>query len=274
MKRNLIIVGLLAIGSTTAQIPIGGGISGGGGSPSANVLSGGIATLPAASVVGRLFIPTDSYYQFLRDNGSSWQYFINGKPVTPPVSGNFSWANQNTSTATTQTNGASVLGFACNGATLNLSMWFFAAPATPYTRTFRIKPDVNWGVSTTVVGIGFMESATGKISQLILQGGTTGGGFTVYNFTNFTTFSASPPGNNAFGVVNTAFAGNDGIILQVGDNGTNLTYSWSQDGVNFWTGSTVARNSFFTTAPDRVGVIGNCQLASGGPMNVTLISVD
>jgi hypothetical protein len=54
----------------------------GGSSPSSFNLSGTLASLPAAGTAGRIFIPTDSLFDILRDNGSSWNYFIQGRQLT------------------------------------------------------------------------------------------------------------------------------------------------------------------------------------------------
>jgi hypothetical protein len=61
---------------------------------------GTYAALPAAGTPGRLYLPTDRIYTY-RDNGSSWDTFFMGRPVTPPPSqATFTWVNQGTATAT------------------------------------------------------------------------------------------------------------------------------------------------------------------------------
>jgi hypothetical protein len=236
--------------------------------------TGAIASRPASSLAGNLYFPTDSYYTVLRDNGSTWDYFLYGQKLTPPVAGNFTFANQLSTTATAQTNGAITLAYPASGTTSgdNLSFYYFAAPGTPYTKTFRFIPAWNTidASRNERTGVCFEESSTGKV--IIFDVGVSTTPFMEVNkYTNFSTFSAvytqvaaSPPNWIRL------------ISLRVSDDGTNLTWQWSSDGQNFLRFDQRARNDFFTTGPDRVGACLQSINNSGafGTTYMTLVSVE
>ncbi len=67
--------------------------------PSTMILTGAYASLPAAGTPGRLYLPTDSLYDHLYDNGASWDHFVGPWKCMPPVLGDFTWVNQETATA-------------------------------------------------------------------------------------------------------------------------------------------------------------------------------
>lgn len=228
---------------------------------------GPIASLPAASKLGNLYLPTDSVYEYLFDTGTAWDYHYRGLKVTPPVSGNFAWNNQGSSTATVQTNGAIILSSPSNGAANNIRIYEMAAPATPWTKTFRFTAAFT-SQNFSTAGVSLRESATGKVIEFAFEMDGSLNFVKILNFTNVTTFSAS--------ATQAAFGSPANACFKVGDDGTNLTYSFSHDnGVSFVQLAQTARGAFFTTAPDHVGVCLNpfCNSYSAS-VGLTLVSVD
>lgn len=221
---------------------------------------GTIASLPAAGTNGHLYIPTDSYYSLLFDNGSAWKYFgPDNQEITPPSNGSFSWVNQGSASVSAQTNGAIVM--TAPGQTGdNIRAYLLSAPGTPYAKTFRVKLTQVSGANT-FGGVGFYESSSGKFVFLAI----VNGGLSVFNFTNSTTFSAVDK--------NLCTDAGTYLILKLGDDGTNLTYSFSYDGINFVSYSTT-RTHFFTTAPDKLGLLLDPNNSSTFSEILTLISVD
>jgi hypothetical protein len=242
------------------------GTSGGGGS---TITSGAIASRPAAGTAGAVYLPTDSFYDSLFDTGAAWQYYVRGRQVTPPVNANFTWSNQGSSTITAQTNGAITMSVPA-AATDSLHYYYIATPATPYTKTFRFQTTF-YNVANIFSGVCFSESSSGKLICLYLGNGSNYA-INVARWTNTTTFSA----NSLFGPNGlTGLSGSGApIAFRLGDTGTNLTYEISGDNGGSWiTLFTEARGSFFTTAPDRVGIaIDNNN--STYTATQTLISVD
>jgi hypothetical protein len=122
------------------------------------------------------------------------------------------------------------------------------APPTPYTFTAFLTLIVGNGA----VGIGW-ESNAGAF-QVIHE--SFAGGLQVNNYTNATTFGA----NQATAV---DFGGTGGSIqflwLQIHDDGTNVSFKFSTDGVNFTSLYTVAKSSgaLGTSGYNRPGIFFN-----------------
>ena len=217
--------------------------------------TGAIASLPGAGSTGRVYFPTDSLYEILRDNGSGWDYFYRGQKVTPPNNASFATNNACTSMVTAQTNGVITIACPSNGGSDSLRSYEISAPSTPWTRTFRFNsyfPTDNG--DGTSAGLILRESGTGKImTYWFLQ--SAGGKLSVAEWTNTTTFSSTV---NSF---DPNASNNGSWCFQLSDAGGvagNLTFAFSADNcVSTITQATVARNAFFTTGPDKVGIVVN-----------------
>lgn len=103
------------------------------GPATATILTGTYAALPAAGTAGRIYIPTDSVYDMLRDTGAAWVHFKHGQQVTPPVDASFAWVNQGGASVST-TSGAVVLTIPAAGGQ-NMRLRTMAMPARPFTLT-------------------------------------------------------------------------------------------------------------------------------------------
>ena len=251
----------------SVQVGAGGGIS---------TNTGSIASLPAAGTAGNLYFATDSLYEALRDNGLTWDYFYRGMKVTPPGGLTWAWNNQGSSVATQQTNG--VLSITCpsNGASDNIRSYEFAAPSTPWTRTFRLHELIT-SINFNNAGLSLRESAKGKLVTM----------FATYNNSSVIdsdpiilgvdTWNSVSSHNANLIKTNLMIAGTTELTLQITDQGVggNLLFNYSIDnGVTFLPWFSQARTAFFTTGPDFVGIAANPNNQSGtAPNNVTLVSV-
>ncbi len=161
----------------------------------------------------------------------------------------WAWLNQGGATVT-QGSGLVQL-FLANEVSENIRGRFIAAPAsTPYTITALILPGQMTSSGTCGVGIAFRESGTSKVVYIAMVGnaGSAGPRIHVRKNTNETTNSTSSTGPQF--LVTPA----NGMWLRISDNGTNVIYSYSFDGVNFTTQLSETRATFFTVKPNQVGI--------------------
>jgi hypothetical protein len=215
------------------------------------------AGLQAAAVAGRVAMPSDSYYM-LRDDGAAWNHYGPIFPVTPPVSGDFSWVNQGSATLETTYGGMHLTAPAGSGDNIR-SLVKSAPGSTPWTLTTLVVPMVQ-PVAYHTAGICVRESSTGKIIIL-----TTGYGsaanvtMAVKMMTNSTTFSSF-----AYSLAGSPFM--YPIWLRIVDSGTNLEYYRSADGRHFTKVYSHSRTAFMAGGANQIGIAAdtnNTSLESG-----------
>lgn len=224
-------------GRTNIAIPAGGG---------STVGYGTTGSRPAASQSGNAFFPTDQ--QALNvDTGSVWKQFVPIFPITtPPLVSAFTWVNQSGATATDLTGGGILLSCAASGGTADSHRLLVeTAPATPWTRTAAM-----FGLVADLAG--------SRIQMVARESGS--GKFVAYglNFdgsTHFPKFAVTTYNSPTAGVANIAFF--DFLMvgpllwLRLADDGTNRIYSWSPNGVTWFTIYSETRTTFITA--DQVG---------------------
>lgn len=157
----------------------------------------------------------------------------------------WSWVNQG-SAALTESGGVGTFSMPSTAGT-NHRGKYVAAPGTPYTVTAKISyfmPTANF----STCGLALRESGSSKIIIFGLAG-NNGFKLNAAKLTNDTTFSADN--------LSAAIAATGDLFLRVADNGTNVIFSYSLDGVNFNTHLSETRGTFFTTAPNQYGIAGN-----------------
>jgi hypothetical protein len=179
-----------------------------------------------------------------------------GDPTVP----SWAWVNQGTSTIA-NANGISYLEIP--NATTNIRSRVISAPATPYTITALFRGRFAGALSTQYGGLVFRESGTSKLYIWYVAGNSA---LQAIKFTNDTTFSA-------VGAVNTVLQGAGGNFhwLRFTDNGTNLLFAASVDGINFTEYGTEGRTVFMAGAPNQVGFFANVDSAGAG-MAISLLS--
>jgi hypothetical protein len=202
------------------------------------------ASQQAAAKAGRIFLPSDGFY-LERDAGADWAPWGPIFPMTPPVSGNYSWVNQGGASIDTTKGGIYLLGPA--GAGDNWRMLVKAAPSTPYTITAFVIPQV-MAVNYAQVAIGWRQSSDGKLAFLIQSYGGASR-IAVFKFTNPTNWNSnylSDIGVNPYP-----------YFLRIEDDGANRKCYWSSNG-QFWTLlHSVGRTDFLTADQVVFGVDAN-----------------
>jgi len=204
---------------------------------------GPLASLPAAGVAGRVYIPTNSVYTMLYDTGSAWLYFVDGVQVTPPPA--FSWANQGTATVQNTTNGEEFMNApATTNSNNNLIARLAASPGSPFTVTIGIIPVLALNSNTTAytanAGLVVRDtSATPKMSVLWTCGPAEYLGFS--HWTGYTSWS--PITYITYGYANK-------VYLRIKDDkgvSNNMIYSISTDGVHFVQFASESRTAFLAS---------------------------
>jgi hypothetical protein len=215
---------------------------------------GTYASLPSSGMIkGDRYRCTDSMYEFIY-NGTIWVPFVGEHPqlTIPPTSG-WTWANQGSSSVDS-TKG--YLYFKFNGAgSDNLRAYTRTLPSTPYTMTIAVKGD--WGTvaggSTSLPLAIVISDGTKYIQFGIFLFEQQGGGPTPYlrllQWSNTSTSGSSY--NNVADVAWFTYFGRI-MWLQLVDDGTNLTWNFSFDGVHWTQFDQRARTNYLT--PSTIGV--------------------
>ena len=170
--------------------------------------------------------------------GGSLGLFSQVMSSTPTASntGLGTWLNQGSATSGDGTTGL----YISQTATDNLASLYKASPGTPYTITALVALTATGGdgAHNPCVGIGWHDGTKLHFVRVISAAGTAGLFLTVAKMTDSNTFSA-----NDYAVAK--FQYTPIIWLRTNDDGTNVTFSFSQDGTNYLTLFTVAKASGF-----------------------------
>jgi len=199
--------------------------------------SGTHAARPAAGYAGRLYFETDTNLLY-QDNGSSWAQWSPQQPshlttiLQKPVLANFSIINQGGATIADSSAGIVIADNASND---NWRMAVQAVPSTPYSFVFLLAIYLQ-PLNYNQAGVIFRDSSTGKLQVFTLR--LVNGPITIVvnNFSSPTAFAAAPasvPNNFGSGL----------WFFKVRDDGTNVTYSFGIDGVNWSQIYTVAKSA-------------------------------
>lgn len=167
----------------------------------------------------------------------------------------FTWDNQNGGTVTNIQNTERLQ--APNDSN-PIHMRYVTAPATPYTLTVQFVPDWTGTLNLDArYGPAFRQSSTGKITNWQISKNTSNVTYIVVdNWTNSTTFSADVigPTNSIIYDAITPWRAQVSPCLRLRDDGTNLSYWYSLDCLNFTqVGTNQARGAFMTGGPDQIG---------------------
>lgn len=206
---------------------------------------GPFSGLPTTGKAGDRYKQTDGPYEWI-SNGSTWQAFWNGYPVTlPPSSG---WtaegiASESGSSAGTShyTNGFGYLignGLGSQSVGVN----YMAAPSTPYHITARLMMEPTGiisskfygiGASLSILGgtfVGFRDSGGKYIGvSVIVEPGSPNAYFTVKFFNPDTTISSTLLQlSNSISIG--SLLSNKDFVYRIGNDGTNISFGVSISG--------------------------------------------
>ncbi|WP_147377801.1 hypothetical protein [Mesorhizobium waimense] len=211
---------------TNGQVMIGST----GGAPQAQTLSAG-SGITITNGPGSIIISNAG-----SASGAGLYSQVMSTTPTSAGTGLTTWLNQGSGVVTDSAVGMCI-DVPSSGSTANFSGRYMAAPMPPYKITTLVAVTRN-SSSFSGVGIGWYDGI-GKLHTLNYT--TNGGGapiFQVLRWTNVTTVSAVD-------VASSANAFPQPVWLQIADDGTNVSFSFSQDGANFLPIFSVAKASGF-----------------------------
>lgn len=196
---------------------------------------GPYASLPGTGRAGDIYIPTDSFYDMLRHNGTSWDHFRFGKKLAPPNNASFSWANQGIGSVSTSNGG--IIGVTSPGTQGTLQVRYMTAPATPYTLTVGFLAHY-WQFNYSQAGIGWRDSS----GKLVTFGVAYNGAWLLQSqkWNSATSYSAA----YSSAAMPPMLVHGPLIWLRLTNNGTNRTMQLSSNGVTWSQFRTDASNDF------------------------------
>lgn len=178
------------------------------------------------------------------DDGSV-QSFVAQMPAVKPKGSDFSWANQGPATVSGSP-GGSVLLTDPAGPFGGLRMQVKPVPTAPYKVTANFLPDCVQPVNA--FGLVLRDSVSGKIVSYLYQAEFVGSVIVFKAYLAKWNDPVTYVGSYGSPIV---WPGNPPPYMQVQDDGTNRTFAYSMDGVNFHPFPSVADTDFIV--PDQVG---------------------
>ncbi len=141
------------------------------------------------------------------------------------------------------------------GATTNIRLIHKSAPSTPYVVEAHILHGfgLNASSSDNVNGIGWRESSSGKLTFL---------GYHI-QFGSFVVRTDSPTASGPASTTGPDTPARNDYWLRIEDDGTNLAYKVSADGLNYFEFHTELRGFHFDTGPNQLIWCGDNQGTSG-----------
>lgn len=218
------------------QSLLGNAPGAGGGS---SLTYGAYASLPATCTTGDRYLTSDSLYEFACTATNTWTAFHEGKLAAIPPSSGWSWVNQGSATITDTAGVLYLLAPAAAGDSVKIRTR--TMPGGTWTLEARI---ATWATDNNFnrSGIGFRESATGKLVAGIIDEGKNCG---YIKYTNPTTFSS----NGAYSL----YRSRQWFDFKLTYDGTTITIACSLDmGMHWVEKLSEAKATFFTTAPDEI----------------------
>jgi hypothetical protein len=152
-------------------------------------------------------------------------------------------------------NGSIVFAHDAQGGSEDCAVWTIAAPGTPYSVVAAFQTLMPASQSTVIANIGllFRKSSDGKLFTLSIncKGDGFGPVWSQYKFSSPTTFDSTFKTRQPFTLAS------DLIWLKIEDDGTDLNFYLSMDGVNWIEVGTEGRTAFMSGGPDEVGFYAN-----------------
>lgn len=173
--------------------------------------------------------------------------------ITNPLTPTFAWRNQGGATVVSNTSQQSIYLTAPVGAGDNIRGREIAAPAAPMSITIAIIPQIH-NQNFNSAGLYVTDGTKIELTGILATENAVGASLIVEKYTNATTF-----GSTVFSAGQGSFI--SPIFLKVVDDGVNLTWSWSPDGVGFIQLYQEARTSYLASIAD-VGFFANSNNAT------------
>ena len=210
--------------------------------------------------MGDLAYPTDSPYHLRCAVAGTWTYYYPPVPATPmvrPPAAGWTWDDPSAVSVASHVGGA--IKFTRPHNAQWGSIYYRDAPGATFSAIGLID-QLSMGKTDLISGLALYEKGTRK---LIYIGGTGAGGIVVNKWTNVATFSTSLV--VAFGAADMRYK-----WYRVRLNATTIYFDLSPDKVTWDTVGSEAKATFFTTAPDAIGVM--IAANNGGPPNLSTVA--
>lgn len=225
------------------------------------VTTGTFASRPTAGVNGRIYYPTDGPISFI-DDGTNWRPLVGGtilgtQPAAASTWNKLNFTQQGSQTAApTLSDNFGTLKLVITGGTANLQGIYETMSAGTWTLTVAL--NMTSLVNFAAAGL-FCSDGTKYVAQLTSYNSSIGG-----HSLDCNTYTSVSSGANV--QQNYATQMGNIIWLRMQDDGTNINYYWSQNGIDFMEYRSVGRTSFLASAPTLRGVVlsGSATVANGG----------
>lgn len=188
-----------------------------------------------------------------------------GMLSTPPTSG---WSGVNLGSNTGATDNGYQLLTVANSSGVDVKLWVRSlSPTSNYTASAYIDPTYFTPISSQYSGYGvcLRESSSGKFITLGILDASSASA-SINTMVSEWTGATGPASHIASTTAPTVWPPMWGIV----DDGTNHTFRWSYNGLDWTTTLTQSRTAFLTAA-DQVGIF--CWNSQATPMNVRLRSL-
>ena len=207
------------------------------------------SALPAAGNVGALYFATDNGW-LLRDNGTSWDAYVDGQPITPPPTTGWTDVNLGTDTVVADL-GAQLMTVAARSGLGNWALRVRTlSPASNYTAEFRL--DYTPPISSTQgsfygFGVVLRESSSGKIVTFAVGDNSSGNSLIALSVTSW---------NGPTGSSSSIYTDEEPVAYfpnwwRIRDDGTNRYFEYSLNRLEWITALSHGRTTFIT--PDQIG---------------------
>jgi hypothetical protein len=208
----------------------------------ANATSGDAVKIVASKAVAERFVQSpESGEARLISGVSAADFYGPSHKLTALDQSGWAWVNQG-GFSVTQASGIVYLAGPGSGAGNNVKLRSVAAPSTPYTITASVITFTGTGFS--FVGIALRHNSSGRFIHIVPAQDRS----IAVNRQNTATSFASTAVTRA-----SAHGGGHLLFLRMRDDGTNVIFSYSSDGVNYTQLHSEARTSFINT-PDHVAI--------------------
>ena len=184
---------------------------------------GTFSARPSDRIAGRRYQCTDCPFWYY-DDGTNWNKFFGSYPLVTPNDGSYSWDNQSGAGYSTTQDMLTISNFSSSG----MAFRYKTAPSAPKII------DTAWLINfnpreTVYYSIGYRDSS-GKLVLFAISFNNSGlpQCFAyLWQFSSSTTYNSYYYQNNAVPIVGGL------IFMRMQDDGTNLNFYFSTDGVNY-----------------------------------------
>lgn len=211
---------------------------------------------------GRLYVPTDPGWYWYRDNGATWDGWGLIYDLYEPDNTDFAWINQGGASTVTTNGGVFLTTPGSSGDDVHMRVQDVnaIAPTTPPYYVIAAFLPLLDSVDQTSCGLVFRKDSTEEFIFFRLMFDSTAVSkndlvFSVDKYDDPNTFNSSYAtiGANPKGPL---------VCLKMADDGTNLTWSYSNDYFRFVDIYSASRTDFLSGGPDQIGFSVNGNVTS------------